>query len=152
MTTYFQKMIQTGCPFIYLKAYSFFRLSVPDYSSLYPQMTTSSFKNSKKNDNVRLKPEVSGRSKISLIQANSEGSITVVEPLKVQLLAFYQLKTCNFRFKPEVSGRISKLIVSIDSACLITTISTLKLLLVCLNPLKPVTSGLNRKCVGGSQS
>ena len=42
--------------------------------------------------------------------------------------------------------------VSLDSACLITLISTLKLLFNCLKPLKPIISGLNRKCVGGSQN
>ena len=65
---------------------------------------------------------------------------------------FKFIKTGNFRFKPEVRGRISKLMVSLDSACLITLISTLKLLLIYLKPLKPIISGLNRKCVGGSQN
>ena len=65
---------------------------------------------------------------------------------------FQSLKTANFRFKPEVRGRILKLMVSLDSACLITLISTLQLLLICLKPLKPIISGLNRKCVGGSQN
>ena len=65
---------------------------------------------------------------------------------------FKSVKTGNFRFKPEVRGRISKLMVSSDSACLITLVLTLRLLLICLKPLKPITSGLNRKCVGGSQN
>ena len=103
-----------------------------------------------KTDKFRFKPEVRWRGEISLVQANSEGSITIVELLKVLLLAMYHMKNNNFRFRPELRGRISKLMISLDSACLITPISTLKLLLVCLNPLKPVTSGLNRKCVGGS--
>ena len=136
---------------MYLKAYSFIRLSDPDYPSLYPQMFTSSFKISDK----RERPAQAGsawRSKISLVQEKSEGSITLVGPLKVLLLAFYQLRTCNFRFKPEMRGRISKLMVSLDSACLIAPIQLFQLLRLCLNPLKPVTSGLNRKCVGGSQS
>ena len=49
-------------------------------------------------------------------------------------------------------GRILKLMVSLDSACLITLISTLQLHLICLKPLKPIISGLNRKCVDGSQN
>ena len=60
------------------------------------------------------------------------------------------MKTDNFRFKPELRGQASKPMVSLDSACLITPITTLKLLLVCFNLFKPVISGLNRKCVGGS--
>ena len=71
----------------------------------------------------------------------TEGSITIVRPLKLLFLTFYQLKIDNFRFKPEVLWRIWKLMISLNSACLITPISTLKLLLVCLNPLKPITSG-----------
>ena len=87
-----------------LKAYSFIWLSVSDYSSLSPQITTYYLK-SQKTDYFRFKPEGRRRNKIPLLQANSQGSITLVRILKVLLLTFYLLKTDNFRFKPEVRGR-----------------------------------------------
>ena len=51
-----------------LKAYSVIWLSVSDFPSLYPQITSS-----QKTDNFLFKPEVQERGKISLVQANSEG-------------------------------------------------------------------------------
>ena len=88
-----------------LKAYSVIRLSVPDYPSYTLKLPLFHLK-CQKTDNFRFKPEVRWRSKISLVQANSESSITIVGVLKVQLLAFLYMKTENFRFKPEVRGRV----------------------------------------------
>ena len=55
-----------------LKAHSVIWLSVSDFPSLYPQITSS-----QKTDNFLFKPEVQERGKISLVQANSQASITL---------------------------------------------------------------------------
>ena len=67
-----------------LKAYSVIWLSVSDFPSLYPQITSS-----QKTDNFLFKPEVQERGKISLVHANSQGSITLAGVLKVLQLTFH---------------------------------------------------------------
>ena len=57
-----------------------------------------------KTDNFRFKPEMLAWGKILLVQANSQGSITLVGPLKVLLWAFYEPKTDNFRFDRKCVG------------------------------------------------
>ena len=110
-----QKPITSG---LNLKSVNGSQRALSDSASLFTRVyslkLTLFHLKSQKTDNFRFKPEVLGRGKISLVQANSEGSINLVGLLKMLFLAFHQMKTDNFRFKPEVRGRISKMMISLD--------------------------------------
>ena len=57
-----------------------------------------------KTDNFRFEPDVRGRWQLTLVQANSQDSITLVGPLKAPLWASFELKNANFRFHRKFVG------------------------------------------------
>ena len=84
------------------KLYSVIRLGVPDFPTLYLQVTTYEFKISKQTI-------TSGSSRKCVGGQKSAGELTgrnhPILGFKSSPFDFFWLKTDNFRFKPEVRGR-----------------------------------------------